>query len=127
MSTPLFIQEAKSGFGSALGHSQAAGMGTLTTLVAAVAEQTLIEEVTWSALVFSSLVGQLVIVVNNGTSDYPVAVVEVPAGTAALWSSGRSAINVTLPVGYSLKFAHNVQDGGGYITLFVGAHGGIVR
>lgn len=129
----MFIREPKFGRFVGAGDSPnivGAALSGLawSQIVAAVLEATLIEEIAWSALEFSTQAGSLVVAVDTGTgTKNVVGAYPLGAGSASLWASGRITLNLTLPVGASLHVMHDVQNGGGYTNLNVNALGGIVR
>jgi hypothetical protein len=114
------------GFGQSLA---AYGAITWDPILADVLEATLIEEIQWSAIDFSSLAGMLALRLSNPTNEkFHLGSFAIPAGSSTLMANGRIVLNVELPVGWGMEAAHNVTRAGAiFVQLKILPLGGILR
>lgn len=124
MSTPMFIREPVVAENAAI-----PGDDTITELVAAVTEATLIEELRYCAAEFSTDAGRLIVRIGDGTGAGSTAVgaYAIAGGGVTLEASDTIDLNLTLPVGFKLFVQHNVQLLGADALFGFAALGGIVR
>jgi hypothetical protein len=133
VSTPLFERTVTNGIGTAaiLGASLAAysGATTMVDLTDIEDEPMLIDEIAWCTEKFSTLEGQLLLALVDGSSNRRlVGTYDIPAGTATLMASGRIALNLSIAPGFKLVAAHNVTIAGpAFVDLDVVPIGGIIR
>jgi hypothetical protein len=134
MSTPLFIQTPFAGNNTVpiVGEdlSAYADTDTFHEITNYVLEPTLVDELAWCATRYSTLEGQLIVgITESGYNWRLVGAYDIPAGAAALFASGRIALNVTIPSGYKMGVRHSVKVSGGasYATVDVVPLGGVVR
>ena len=121
MSSPLFVKTPT--FDAVI----IAGDDGETEIVAAVAEPTLIEEIIYASYGSDWFAGRAIIWVRKSGTSYPVLVENIAAATAD-GVSRRFPVNITLPVGCSMRLQHNVQlDPAGNANIGFAAIGGIVR
>lgn len=133
MSTPLFIRTPTLGTGIetnvVTGQACSDPISTVTysDLTNILVEPTLIEEVLWTANDLSTDAGMILLAIkNNGGQHLLLGAYAVPAGTASLIANGRIPVNVTLPAGYKLCAAHNVQKSASYVNFgFIPAGGAV--
>ena len=143
MSTPLFIREPQVACATSLGSPT--GMaeplngqsfpegGFWTALFRDVAEPTLIEEIRYSSATTSGEACELVIALVDETAYggagivYPTNVFQIPSGSSTTHTSGVIALDLVIPVGWTLCFAHNLEASSEPANLIVVAVGGIVR
>jgi hypothetical protein len=133
MSTPLFERTVTNGSGTAaiLGASLAAysGATTMVDLTAVQDEPMLIDEIAYCAEKFSTLDGELLLALVDGSGNRRlVGAYDIPAGSASLMASGRIALNLVIEAGFKLVAAHNVTIAGPtFVNVHVVPLGGIVR
>lgn len=133
MSTPLFNREPINGSGTAaiLGASLAAysGSTTMVDVTDIEDEPMIIDELTWCTEKFSTLEGELLLALVDGSGNRRlVGAYDLSAGSSSLKASGRIVLNLMIAAGFKLVAAHNVTVSG---PTFVNVHlvpiGGIVR
>lgn len=147
MSTPLFVRSPSVGIWNEMiigrdlsdwendDNGSVDGSTIWTSLTGLVTEPTLIDEVLWSASLFNTDPGTLILAVAIdlqgifATHRRAFASPNIEAGTSAKIASGRIPVGVTIPAGYQLLAAHDIQENGagGYTNLGLVIVGGIAR